>query len=350
MAKILILGAGAIGTAFSFPCSDKDNLVTIIGTHLDNNFIDQINSKDKTHPILQCIVPKNVRFLKFEKLGEEINNKIDLIVVAVSSKGIEWASVELSKVLKEKIPILILTKGLAINNNKYEVLVHKMERLLKKNGIKETNISAAGGPCLAKGLANRVHTSVVFANSDIKIANWIARLVSTDYYHVFTSDDVIGVEICSAIKNIFSMILGASEELCNTTISTQLKEKNYLNTAAALLQQSIYEMIIFTEKQKGKKETVMGLAGIGDLYVSDKGGRNSKMGQYIGQGMTFKEAKKTKMPNDTVEGADLAIKIGSKVKSDFSIETLPLMLSMINTICDEKPLKINWNNFKLSTP
>ena len=350
MAKILILGAGAIGTAFSFPCSDKDNLVTIIGTHLDNNFIDQINSKDKTHPILQCIVPKNVRFLKFEKLKEEINNKIDLIVVAVSSKGIEWASVELSKVLKEKIPILILTKGLAINNNKYEVLVHKMERLLKKNGIKETNISAAGGPCLAKGLANRVHTSVVFANSDIKIANWIARLVSTDYYHVFTSDDVIGVEICSAIKNIFSMILGASEELCNTTISTQLKEKNYLNTAAALLQQSIYEMIIFTEKQKGKKETVMGLAGIGDLYVSDKGGRNSKMGQYIGQGMTFKEAKKTKMPNDTVEGADLSIEIGYKVKSDFSIETLPLMLSMINTICDEKPLKINWNNFKLSTP
>jgi len=350
MAKILILGAGAIGTAFSFPCSDKNHSVAIIGTYLEDNFIDQINSKNKTHPILQCIVPKNVRFLKFEKLGEEINNKVDLIVVAVSSKGIEWACAELGKVLKEKIPILILTKGLAINNNKYEVLAHKMERLLKKNGIKETNISAAGGPCLAKGLANRVHTSVVFANSDIKIVNWIARLVSTDYYHVFTSDDVIGVEICSAIKNIFSMVIGASEELCSTTISTQLKEKNYLNTAAALLQQSIYEMIIFTENQKGKKETVMGLAGIGDLYVSDKGGRNSKMGQYIGQGMTFKEAKKTKMPNDTVEGADLAVEIGSKVKSDFSIETLPLMLSMINTICDEKPLKINWNNFKLSTP
>ena len=350
MAKILILGAGAIGTAFSFPCSDKNHSVAIIGTYLEDNFIDQINSKNKTHPILQCIVPKNVRFLKFEKLGEEINRKVDLVVVAVISKGIEWASVELSKVLTKKIPILILTKGLAINNNKYEVLAHKMERLLKKNGIKETNISAAGGPCLAKGLANRVHTSVVFANSDIKIVNWIARLVSTDYYHVFTSDDVIGVEICSAIKNIFSMVIGASEELCSTTISTQLKEKNYLNTAAALLQQSIYEMIIFTENQKGKKETVMGLAGIGDLYVSDKGGRNSKMGQYIGQGMTFKEAKKTKTPNDTVEGADLAVEIGSKVKSDFAIETLPLMLSMINTICDEKPLKINWNNFKLSTP
>ena len=345
MASILILGGGSMGTAFSFPCSDNNHAVSIIGTHLENYFIDQINSKKK-HPALNCDVPKSVKFSKFEKLGEEINKKVDLVVVAVTSKGIEWASIELSKVLKNNIPILILTKGLTINNNKYEVLVHKMERLLKKKGIKDTNISAAGGPCLAKGLANRVHTSVVFANSDIKIANWIARLVSTDYYHVFTSDDVIGVEICSAIKNIFSMILGASEGLCNTTISTQLKEKNYLNTAAALLQQSIYEMIIFTEKQKGKKETVMGLAGIGDLYVSDKGGRNSKMGQYLGQGITFKEAKKTKMPNDIVEGADLALEIGSKVKSDFDIKTLPLMVSIINTICDEKPLTVKWNYFK----
>ena len=346
MAKILILGAGAIGTAFSFPCSDKNHSVAIVGTYLEDNFIDQINSKNKTHPILQCIVPKNVRFLKFEKLGEEINNKVDLIVVAVSSKGIEWVCNELSKVLKNKIPILILTKGLAINNNKYEVLVHKMERLLKKNGIKETNISAVGGPCLAKGLANRVHTSVVLANADIKIANWIAKLVSTDYYHVFTSTDVVGVEICSAIKNIFSMVMGAAEELCSISISTQLKEKNYLNTAAALLQQSIYEMIVFTESQNGKKETVMGLAGIGDLYVSDKGGRNSKMGQYIGRGLTFKEAKKTKMPHETIEGADLAIEIGPKIKRDFSVKTLPLMVCMINTVCDEEPLKIDWNNFK----
>ena len=346
MAKILILGAGAIGTAFSFPCSDKNHLVTIIGTHLDNNFIDQINSKDKTHPILQCSIPKNVRFLKFEKLREEINNKIDLIVVAVSSKGIEWASVELSKVLKEKIPILILTKGLSINNNKYEVLVHKMERLLKKNGIKETNISAAGGPCLAKGLANRVHTSVVFANSDIKIANWIAQLVSTDYYHVFTSEDVIGVEICSAIKNIFSMAIGASQGLCNPSASIETRKKNHLNTAASLIQESIYEMIIFTEKLKGKKETVIGLAGIGDLYVSADGGRNSKMGEYLGQGMLFKEAKKTKMPNVTVEGADLAWEIGPKVKKDFDDKTLPLMVSVINTICEDKPLEIKWDFFK----
>jgi len=345
MANILILGSGSMGTAFSFPCSDNNHVVSIIGTHLENDFIDQINSKKK-HPVLNCDVPKNVKFSKFEKLGEEINKKVDLIVVAVISKGIEWASTELSKVLKSNIPILILTKGLAINNNNYEMLAHKMERLLKKNGIKETNISAAGGPCLAKGLANKVHTSVVFANKDIKIVKQISQLVSANYYHVFTSDDVVGVETCAAIKNIFSMAIGASQGLCHSNASKEIREKNYFNTAAALIQESIHEMIIFTGKLKGKKETVLGLAGIGDLYVSADGGRNSMMGEYLGQGMTYKEAKKTKMPNDTIEGVDLALEIGSKVKSDFDIKTLPLMTSMINTICNETPLKIDWKNFK----
>lgn len=345
MANILILGAGSMGTAFSFPCSDNNHVVSIIGTHLENDFIDQINSKKK-HPALDCDVPKNVKFSKIEKLEEEINKKVDLIVVAVTSKGIEWASIELSKVMKNNIPILILTKGLSINNNNYEILAHKMERLMKKNGIKKTNISAVGGPCLAKGLANKIHTSVVFANTDIKIAEQISHLVSTDYYHVFTSDDVIGVETCAAIKNIFSMAIGASQGLCHLSASKKIKEKNYLNTAAALIQESIYEMTIFIEKLKGKKETVMGLAGIGDLYVSADGGRNSKMGEYLGQGMTFKEAKKTKMPNDTVEGADLALEIGTKVKSDFDNKTLPLMTSMISAICDETPLNVDWKNFK----
>ena len=205
-----------------------------------------------------------------------------------------------------------------------------MERILKKNGIKETNISGAGGPCLAKGLSNKVHTSVVFANSNLKIANQIKKLVSTDYYHVSVSDDVVGVEVCAAIKNIFSMAIGSTKAL---------------NSAAALIQQSIFEMIFFTEKLKGNKETVTGLAGIADLYVSADGGRNSKMGKYLGDGMTFKEAKKIKMPNETVEGADLAMEIGAKVKSDFDKKKLPLMIAVIEAICDEKTLNIDWNKF-----
>ena len=330
MANILILGAGTMGTAFSFPCSDNKHSVKVLGTHLENDFIDKLN-KTKIHPTLKCNLPNKVEFLKFENLSKEIKNSVDLIVIAVISKGIEWASFELSKLIKKNIPILILTKGLSINDNKYEILADKMERILKKNGVKETNISAAGGPCLAKDLAGRAHTSVIFANKNIEVVKQIKRLVSTDYYHIFLSDDVAGVEICAAIKNIFAMAVGSSKNL---------------NTAAALVQQSINEMIIFTEKLNGKKETVISLAGIGDLYVSVDGGRNSKMGKFLGQGISFKEAKKNKMPHETVEGADLALEIGPQVKKDFDIKTLPLMISVIDTICSEKPLTINWNLFK----
>jgi len=280
---------------------------------------------------LDCELPEKIKFIKFDKLNEEINKKIDLIVIAVVSKGIEWISLELSKVLKKNIPILVLTKGLAIHNNEYELLTDKMERLLKKNGIKAKNISIAGGPCLAKGLSDRVHTSVVFANKNIEIVNQIKNLIGTNYYHIFTSSDVAGVGICAAIKNIFSMAIGTTK---------------HLNTAASLIQQSINEMTIFVKKLNGQKETVMGLAGIADLYVSADGGRNSKMGKYLGEGMTFTEAKNKKMSNVTVEGADLALEIGKKIKSDFEDNKLPLMMSMINTICDEKPLNIEWKKFK----
>ena len=132
MANILILGAGTMGTAFSFPCSDKKNSVKVIGTYLEDDFIDKIN-ETKTHPTLMCGLPENVKFLKFEKLSEEINKPVDLIVIAVIAKGIEWASLQLSKILKKNIPILILTKGLAINNNKYEVLAQNMERLVMRS-------------------------------------------------------------------------------------------------------------------------------------------------------------------------------------------------------------------------
>ena len=142
------------------------------------------------------------------------------------------------------------------------------------------------------------------------------------------------------------MLIGAAQGLCHPKASQETRKKNYLNTAAALIQQSIYEMIIFTEKLKGKKETVMGLAGIGDLYVSADGGRNSKMGKYLGAGMTFTEAKNKKMSNVTVEGADLALEIGLKIKRDFNNKKLPLMISVINSICKNSILKIDWKYFK----
>ena len=235
----------------------------------------------------------------------------------------------------------MLTKGLSLNAGKYELLIDKLIRLLFVQGIKNLNISAVGGPCLAAGLANRIQSGVVVASKDLNTANKLKNMLTTSYYRISTSTDINGVEVCSAIKNIYAMAIGAAPGLNQTKTEGNI----YLNTSAALVRQSIYEMEIFVEFLNGKKETVNGLAGLGDLYVSSAGGRNSKMGALIGDGIVFSQAKKNKMPTVTVEGAELIFEIGKKVKEDFDEKTLPLMIAMINTIIEDKKLEIKWKNF-----
>lgn len=342
MKNILILGAGAMGTAFAYPCSDNKHNISIVGTHLENEVIDELNSK-RFHPGLNLKVLKEINFFKHELIKEAFEKKPDLIVLGISSKGIVWASDELKKISKDGQlpPLLMLTKGLSLNNGKYELLVDKLTRLLSEHGVKNINISAVGGPCLAAGLANRVQSAVVLANKNIDIANKLKDLLTTNYYRISTSNDVNGVEVCAAIKNIFAMAVGAAPGLNQTKTDNNI----HLNTSAALIRQSIHEMEIFVEFLKGKKETVNGLAGLGDLYVSSAGGRNSKMGSFIGDGMVFSQAKKNKMSTVTVEGAELIFEIGKKVKEDFDDKKLPLMIAMINAIIEDKKLKIKWENF-----
>ena len=348
MSKIVIIGAGAVGSAFALPCLDNKHDVSIVGTHLENDFIESLNNEENFHPGLNIKLDKKIKIYKYEKFNEILNSNVDIIVLGVSSKGIEWAAEQLSKIYKDKkIPnLLMLTKGLSIHNSNYELLVDKLKRLLANKGIHKISISAIGGPCLAAGLANRVHSSVVIANENIETAKKIADLLNTNYYHTSFSDDINGVEVSAAIKNIFSMAVGAAKGLCSKDIPNDVREKNYLNTSSALIKQSIHEMEIFVKHLKGKKETVKGLAGLGDLYVSSGGGRNAKMGSYIGEGLIFSEAKKTKMEKITVEGADLAKEIGKKVNEDFDKKKLPLMLSMINAILEDKKLELDWEAFR----
>ena len=348
MSKIVIIGAGAMGSAFALPCLDNNHDINIVGTHLEDDFIDSLKNNNNLHPGLNSKIPEEIKIFKFNKFEELLKSNVDLIVLGISSKGIEWVSDQLSEIYKgSKIPkLLMLTKVLSIYKDQYELLVDKLVRLLKDKGLSNVDISAVGGPCLAAGLANRVHSSVVIANNDLQTAKKIADMLNTNYYHTSFSDDLNGVEVSAAIKNIFSMAVGSAKGLCSNNISNEIREKNYLNTASALIKQSIHEMEIFVEHLNGKKETVKGLAGLGDLYVSSGGGRNAKMGSYIGEGLIFSEAKKTKMEKVTVEGADLAKEIAKKVNEDFDKKELPLMLGMINAIVDDKKLELDWEAFR----
>jgi glycerol-3-phosphate dehydrogenase (NAD(P)+) len=113
-----------------------------------------------------------------------------------------------------------------------------------------------------------------------------------------------------------------------------------LNAASNLFQKSIIEMKYLTKYFKGKDETTSGLAGVGDLYVSAAGGRNSKMGSYLGKGFTFKTAKKKFMSQDTVEGEQLAREIAPFVFKKIDKKKIPLMINLLKTIIGNKKLKI----------
>ena len=342
MKKILIIGAGAMGSAFSIPCAENNNDVTIIGSVLENDFISSIKSNKNLHPSLKINLPNSIKIEKFEKVNSVADKELDLIVVAVSSVGIDWAGDEISKFYKDNMPIVLLTKGLSIIDDQLITLTEKLEMILKKNGHNNVNISSVKGPCLASGLANKMRTGTVIANKDIKEAQKIQKIIQTDYYKCEISDDIEGVEISSAIKNLYSMLIGGSQGLSNPSTSKEIQEKYYLNTAASLIHRSISEMVEIVNNYSGKTDTVYGLAGLGDLYVSVSGGRNSKMGKYLGQGYLYKEAKEKFMKNITVEGAELALEIGPKLMTKFDKHKFPLLFSILECICENKKLQIDW--------
>lgn len=319
MKKILVIGGGAMGSAFTIPCLENYNKVTITEPY-SKIFIRDLKSKKKFHSALNINLPKKLKFRKFSK--DLLKEKFDLIVIALSLSGINFIGEEIKK-LKIKTPILVLTKGLKYEKKRKKIITISEELL---NNYKGMNISVLKGPCLAKELATKNQTSVVIANRNIKIAKSIGKMISTKFYHTEYSTDIIGVEVCSAIKNLYSMIIGAGQSL---------------NASSNLFQKSIIEMRYLTKYFKGKDETTFGLAGVGDLYVSAAGGRNSKMGSYLGKGYTFKSAKKRFMPKDTVEGEQLAREISPFILKKINKKKIPLMINLLKAILNNKKLKIN---------
>ncbi len=316
MSKILIIGGGAMGSAFSIPCIENNNLVTITEPY-NKNFVKNLASKRKFHPSLKLNLPKKLKFVNYSK--DIFRKRFDLIVIALSLAGIDFIGKEL-KDFSIKTPLLILTKGLKYDKKKKKILT--ISDLLNNN-YNVSNVSVLKGPCLAKELARKNKTNVVIANKNIKIAEWIGKLISTKYYLTEFSKDIIGIEISSAIKNIYAMVIGTGQNL---------------NAESDLFKKSVNEMKFLIKHFKGDDSTILGLAGIGDLYVSAIGGRNSKMGDFLGKGFTFAAAKKKFMPRDTVEGEQLAREIAPYVLTKIDKKKIPLMYRLLKTIVYNKKI------------
>jgi glycerol-3-phosphate dehydrogenase (NAD(P)+) len=192
MKNILIIGGGAMGAAFTIPCLENNNRVTITEPY-SKIFIKDLSSKNRFHSALRIKLPKRLKFRKYsDKLLRE---KFDLIVIALSLSGIDFIGKELKR-YKIKTPILVLTKGLKYEKKRNRILTISQQL---KNNFNLKNISILKGPCLAKELARKNQTSVIIANKNINIAKKIGKTISTKYYIIEFSRDIVGVEVFSKV-------------------------------------------------------------------------------------------------------------------------------------------------------
>lgn len=344
MAKVVILGAGVMGSAFSLPLIDAGQNVNLVGTHLDRAWIEEIR-KNGIHPKLKSTLPEKVVPFTHDQLDEALSHDTDLIVLGVSSPGIEWAVKQLGPLLKKPVPILMLTKGLMARENTLRILPDVVCKGLADYGIKDVPIGAVGGPCLAKELAARRDCCVVIAYRDQTLLDWVMSSLTAPYYHARPSTDLIGVEVCAALKNFYALAIsyprGFAEKQDNAVSNGAL----LYSIEAGLFTQAMTEMRYMVNVMGGTDTSVDGWAGSGDLYGTCQIGRNGQMGRLLGLGLPYQETKAKYMADDTVEGADLTLTIGPTI--EYLIEQqqldgslLPVTKTIIQTICHNQAMSI----------
>ncbi len=348
MAKVIVLGAGVMGSAFAQLLADTDSEVCLVGTHLDQDIIDSVLA-DGTHPKLKVKLPENVRAFSSKQLKDIADERVGLIVFGVNSAGVDWAVEQIGPLLKTAVPIVMLTKGLTVRGHSILILPQAVAEGLSRHGLNGVPVAAVGGPCIAGELAARRQSSVVIACPDTGMLDWLLKLVDAPYYHARGSADLIGVEVCAALKNFYTLAVGFA--------AGQLEQKGQApngalmhNLAAGLFTQALAEMHYFVSFLGGQSASVLGLAGAGDLYVTCQAGRNGRMGKLLGAGLLYREAKSSHMPEDTVEGAELALVIGATVKrlidsGKIDANAVPLAVRIVEAICDNQPLQIPWDMF-----
>lgn len=346
MTTIAIVGAGMMGTALCWPLVDNGHTVRLVGTPLDEEIIASLRSNGR-HPRLQRQVPQGVMPFSHTELSRALQG-VELIVNGVSSFGIPWFAETLAPYLSPEAPVLAVTKGLEDQENgDLLILPEAVDRRLPASLRGQISLNAIGGPCIAHELAARRQTAVVFTGNEPGILAGLAQIFATGYYHVRTSTDVVGVEVCAALKNAYALGVGLAVGMLERHGPDGLA--NMYNPQAGLFAQGCLEMRRFLAFMGGKADNVSGLPGAGDLYVTVFGGRTVRLGRLLGQGTPFAEAQ-VMMAGETLESVEIIRRVaralpklearGLAQRRDF-----PLLNHMDNIIHSGEKVDIPWDQF-----
>ena len=337
-----------MGSAMAMPFSDTGKQVRLVGTHLDEAIIDNIRSVGK-HPKLNVTMPKGISVHGHQDFTKALGTDTDIVLLGVSSAGVDWAIEKLVGALKKPVPVVMITKGMKPMAKTMRTLPDYVAEQLKSRLGFSVPIAAVGGPCIAGELAARRPTGTVIVSHDMGLAVRLADAFAGVYYFPQTSIDMTGVEVCAAFKNFFAITVGWA--IGRNTVMAEAENKAGNNNAASILfDQAIREMMVLTRALGGSAESVWGMPGAGDLYVTCQAGRNSRLGYALGRGLTYGEAMVGPLKGETVEGAELGLAVAGPIKAMVEKGVLdgarlPLTLSLIDTLKNNVPFDPPWQRF-----
>ncbi len=312
MKNIAVIGAGGWGLALALLLNEKGNSVTIwCYDEMEKNTILQHRENKRCLPGIK--LPLEMAFLTDM---EEVLKDKDVVILAVPSKAIRQTSQLMKSYISKEAIIVNVSKG--IENDTLLRLSEVIEQELPEN-----KVVVLSGPSHAEEVARHVPTAVAVSSKDLESAELIQELFMSDYFRVYTNDDLIGIEVGGALKNVIALAAGVVEGM------------NYGdNTKAALITRGIAEITRLGVAMGGKASTFAGLAGIGDLVVTCTSGhsRNRRAGELLGQGYTIDEA--IKKVNMVVEGVPTA-KAAHALMIKYEIE-MPIIDAVYETLFENK--------------
>ena len=306
--KIAVLGAGTFGCALTQTLLDNNHDVglwsykKITNSDLKENYCNYLDEKY----IEKVYLISDAEIIKY-----------DYILFVVPSFALRETAIRLKNYITNEKKIILCTKGIEESSLKtgYQVL---------KEEFSDNKICILSGPTHAEEIAKRKFSAIVATSDDEKLNVDVQKIFSNNQFRVYRNNDVLGVELAGAVKNILAIGAGFCDK------SENLGD----NAKAVLITRGTRELKILIQHFGGKKETAYGLTGLGDIIVTatSKYSRNRKFGELLGMGKNLNDAQKE--VGMVVEGI-YAAKAIQKLIEEKNLD-LPIIKIICDVICLEK--------------
>lgn len=312
MANVGVLGAGSWGTALSVLLHDNGHQVTVWS--IDENEVKMLKEK-REHELKLPGVKLAEDMVITGDMEEAIRGK-DFLVLAVPSPYTRSTARNMKPFVAEGQIIVDVAKGIE------ESTLMTLSRQIEEE-LPQADVAVLSGPSHAEEVGRRLPTTCVIGAKTRKTAEYLQSVFISRVFRVYTSPDILGIELGGSLKNVIALAAGIADGLGYGD-----------NTKAALITRGIAEIARLGVKMGGRIESFTGLTGIGDLIVTCASvhSRNRKAGYLIGKGLTMQEAMdEVKMVVEGVYSAKAAARLAEKYEV-----SMPIVEEVNNVLFEEK--------------